>query len=99
MKLNLVTSAQFEVEFDENSQEFIDLFENYNTYFQDCDEQSFAEIIVKNLAMYGIVDPIEGIGRVNVNRNNGCHPVTVSLDNGVFSNGLINLDVTILDSL
>ena len=67
MKVTVTVQADIEVEFDENSQEFKELFENYNDYFVECDEQEFAEIIAKQVATYGICDNIEGVGLVKRN--------------------------------
>ena len=97
MKVTVTVQATIEVEFDENSQEFKDLFENYNNYFAECDKQEFAEIIAKQVATYGISDDIEGVGLVKRNgkmQRNIDHPIDVVVQNGYDINGMIDFDVS-----
>lgn len=67
MKINVEIGQKLTIEFDENSKEFQELFENYKKYFSDCCFQDFAEIIARNISKYGADEAIEGIGRVEVN--------------------------------
>ena len=97
MKVKVTVQADIEVEFDENSQEFKDLFENYNDFFVDCDEQEFAEIIAKQVASYGICDNIEGVGLVKRNgkaQQDVEHPVSVTVESGYDLNGMVDFIVT-----
>lgn len=97
MKVTVTVQADIEVEFDENSQEFKELFENYNDYFVECDEQEFAEIIAKQVATYGICDNIEGVGLVKINgkaQQDVEHPVSVTVESGYDLNGMVDFIVT-----
>ena len=97
MKATVTVQADIEVEFDENSKEFKDLFENYNDFFVECDEQEFAEIIAKQVATYGICDDIEGIGLVKRNgkpQRDINHPVSVTVESGYDLNGMVDFVVT-----
>lgn len=67
MKVKITVQADIEVEFDENSQDFKSLFDNYNQYFNDCTLQEFAENIASQVARYGIDENIEGVGLVQRN--------------------------------
>ncbi|MDR2207156.1 MAG: hypothetical protein LBE36_13490 [Flavobacteriaceae bacterium] len=68
MKIKIEVKSELEIEFDENSTEFKELFENYNKYFIECcDYEEFAEIIASHIARFGIEDLIEGVGFVKRN--------------------------------
>jgi len=67
MKTAIIVKATIIVEFDENSNEFKNLFENYNKFFSECDYDDFSNIIAKSIARDGIYQSIEGIGRVKIN--------------------------------
>jgi len=67
MKVKLEISAEIEVEFDETSEEFKNLFDNYNTFQVECDHFEFAEIIANEIAHGGQSNNIEGIGLIKIN--------------------------------
>jgi len=97
MKVTVTVQADIEVEFDEDSQEFKDLFENYNDYYVECDKQEFAEIIAKQVATYGICDNIEGVGLVKRNgkqQQDIEHPVSVTVESGYDLNGMVDFIIT-----
>lgn len=58
------------VEFDDESEDFKQMFEDFNTYHASVDYEEFAETIAKHLSKYGIDDPIEGVGFVKHNGDN-----------------------------
>ncbi len=83
MKRKITIEYQIEVEFDENSEAFKNLFENYNEHFRDCDIEEFSEIIAKRILINGFQEPIEGIGLVKVNgemQNEIDHPINVEVE-------------------
>ena len=67
MKRKITIQTEIEVSFDENSQEFKDLFENYNNHFHECDLETFSENIALIIAHEGVKQNIEGIGAVLIN--------------------------------
>ena len=57
--------AEIIVEFDENSEDFKELWEGYKSAIdRDADYQSFAESIASIISRYGISEMIEGVGYV-----------------------------------
>ncbi|WBS75662.1 hypothetical protein PF438_04040 [Elizabethkingia meningoseptica] len=97
MKVKVTLETTIEVVFDENSKEFKDLFENYNNYFVECDQEDFAQIIAKNVATYGICDNIEGIGMVKREgkmQRDIDHPVSVYVEEGYDLNGMVDFYIT-----
>jgi hypothetical protein len=68
MKINIEVSAIVTVEFDENSKEFKELFENYRKhFFNHLDEKDFAEDIARAVAGKGVYGNIEGVGAPLIN--------------------------------
>lgn len=69
MKQQITIESEITVEFDENSEDFKNLFENYNLHFQECDLEEFSEIIATTVLRDGARVSIEGIGLVKINGN------------------------------
>lgn len=70
-KFTVTVQADIDIEFDETSEEFKELFENYLKYFNpDCDYELFASSIVQFISRYGVDEFIEGVGYVKHNGNN-----------------------------
>lgn len=67
MKIELKMTATVEVEFDEKSPAFIEMYESYKKYFSNVDYEGFAEQIVSHVCRYGGRDQIEGVGNVAIN--------------------------------
>lgn len=64
-KFKVTVQKEIIVEFDENSQDFKDLFEGYKEIIDsDADYESLAESVANQVARYGIDDFIEGVGYV-----------------------------------
>ena len=103
-KIKVRVSTELEVEFDETSKEFKDLFENFNKYFAECDYEEFAKLICDNAVRLG-VDNLEGIGKIKINGEmqtnysvspvvNINHPINI---NGDFTMGVCDVDTEIID--
>ncbi len=68
MKINVSIEAEIEVEFDETSEEFKELFDGYKESIDsDADYTSFAESVANMAARYGTDEFIEGVGYPRVN--------------------------------
>lgn len=83
---NITIESEIRVEFDENSPEFKELFENYNRYFVECDLDEFSEIIALHVLAYGARSTIEGIGLIQVNgikQRESYFPKTEEIDHPV----------------
>lgn len=65
-KIKITVSSTVTVEFNEKSEEFKTLFENFNKYYTVCDYKEFAEHLATTMVMHGIED-IDGIGCVKIN--------------------------------
>lgn len=71
MKIVVTLEKEITVEFDENSKEFIELWENYRAYFDHtADYESFSENIAHQVARYGVNEFIEGVGFLKHNGKN-----------------------------
>ena len=71
MKFKIQVQAEITVEFDENSQEFKDLFEGYTQAIDgNADYESLAETIASQVSRYGTKEFIEGVGYLKVNGEN-----------------------------
>lgn len=65
---NITVQAEIEVQFDENSEEFKELWENYLERFDsDATYETFSENIASIVSRYGPEEFIEGVGYVNLN--------------------------------
>lgn len=70
-KFNVQLEAEIEIEFDENSEDFKTLWQNYKEFFDpSADYESFCENIASQVARYGTRDHIEGVGYLKVNGKN-----------------------------
>ena len=70
-KFNITVQAEIKVQFDENSEEFKELWSQYLEYFNSgADYESFAENIAYMIAKYGTTEFIEGVGHVQLNGKN-----------------------------
>lgn len=67
MKIEVELRTELVVEFDENSEKFKGLYENYKNYISDNDYEGFAENICNHIASYGATELIEGVGNVRIN--------------------------------
>lgn len=67
MKIAVTVEAELTVEFDENSAEFQELYENYKKYISNSDYEEFASEICSHIARYGENELIEGIGYPKIN--------------------------------
>ena len=67
MKIHVTLETTLTVEFDEESPEFKELFEQYTTSIENIDHEGFAENVCNHVARYGANDFIEGVGLVRVN--------------------------------
>lgn len=70
-KFNITVEAEILIEFDEESNDFKDLWENYLEYFDsNATYESFSENIASLIARYGTYEFIEGVGHVKLNGEN-----------------------------
>lgn len=68
-KFKVTVQAEIIVEFDENSEEFKEVFQGYKEIIdENADFESLSESIASQISRYGVSDMIEGIGYV---KNNG----------------------------
>lgn len=59
------------VEFDENSQEFKELWDGYKSVINpEADYESFSENISSQISRYGVSEMIEGVGYLKLNNKN-----------------------------
>lgn len=66
-KFNVTLQAEITVEFDENSEDFKELWKQYKEHFDShADYQSFAENIAQFIGRYGTQEFFEGVGYVKV---------------------------------
>lgn len=64
-KFNVTVQAEIKVEFDEESNEFKELWDNYLEYFdKDATYETFSENIASIISRYGVEEFIEGVGYV-----------------------------------
>lgn len=80
MKVKVTLEAEIIIELDEQHPDFEDLFINFNDYYTECDKEEFAEYIAGVVAMYGLDDDIEGVGRPKINgkmQEGIDHPVNI----------------------
>jgi hypothetical protein len=67
-KVKIEITAEIELHYDENSQEFKDAFEGYKTIIQETDDPNdMLENIAHIIAKYGCDELIEGCGYVSIN--------------------------------
>lgn len=91
-KFRITVQAEMTVSFDENSEDFKDLWEGYKSAINsDANYESFAESIASLISRYGISEMIEGVGFVKHNGQN----------QNIFANGeykerqgIVNVEVT-----
>lgn len=70
-KFNVTVTADIIVEFDENSEEFKKLWENYKKYFDPyATYETLADTVAYLIAKYGTTEFIEGWGYVKLNGRN-----------------------------
>lgn len=69
MKIQVTIEAEVVIEFDENSEEFKEIFDGYNSAICECDYEEFAGNIASIIARYGADEFIEGVGRLKINGN------------------------------
>lgn len=104
-KINIQTEV--EVDFDESSKEFQELFKAYNEVIANVDYEEFALNIVSHISRYGIKDKIEAVGLINVNDEvqwdfvgndykSFPSPINVFIPDRDI-NGMIEFDLTIVD--
>ena len=69
--INVTVQAEIIVQFDEKSEEFKELWQDYKAYFHEhADYESFAKHIAHTIAKYGTTELIEGVGYVKLNGKN-----------------------------
>jgi hypothetical protein len=67
-QFNVTVQAEIKVEFDENSDDFKELWRQYLRYFdKDATYETFTENIASIISRYGTYEFIEGVGYVNLN--------------------------------
>ncbi len=67
-EFNVIVQAEIKVQFDENSEEFKELWEQYLEYFDsNATYDTFCENIASLVSRYGTYEFIEGVGHVNLN--------------------------------
>lgn len=96
MKVSITVEAEFEVEFDENSDEFKLMFNNYNKHFQECEHKEFAELLAVHIARNGSNEEMEGVGLIKIDgeaQEEIDHPVNVNILNGTDLNGMVDFSV------
>jgi hypothetical protein len=70
-KFKLTVQAEIEIEFDENSPEFKEMWDGYRTYIDsNADHESLCENIASLISRYGVDEFIEGVGYVKLNGEN-----------------------------
>ena len=70
-KFRITMQAEIIVEFDENSEDFKDLWKGYKEAIdRGANYESFAETIASHVSRYGTKDHIEGIGYLKYNGEN-----------------------------
>ena len=91
-KIKVSVETEIEIEFDENSLEFKELFEAYKEVIDnDGDYNTMAEHICYNVARLGVDEFIEGIGNTKINGN---QQYKIKSGNKEFINHPINMIVS-----
>ncbi|WP_336689400.1 MULTISPECIES: hypothetical protein [unclassified Chryseobacterium] len=71
MKFRITLKAEVIVEFDENSEEFKEIFHGYKDAIDgSANLESLSESIASHVSRYGTREFIEGVGYLNVNSEN-----------------------------
>lgn len=69
--INVTVQAEIKVQFDENSEEFKELWKNYLEFFDsNAEYESFSENIAYVISKYGVQEFIDGVGYVKLNGEN-----------------------------
>ena len=74
MKFEIQVSTTVELEFNEHSGEFRQLFEAFNENIFKCTHEEFAAYIAEFIARYGVDEQIEAVGYLQVDGENQIVP-------------------------
>ena len=108
-KFNITVQAEIKVQFDEESEEFKKLWENYRKYFDsDATYETFSENIASIISRYGTTEFIEGVGYVNLNGEPQTffskgdykeHPGIVNIEVDTDLNSMVDFEIYYIEEL
>jgi hypothetical protein len=103
-KIRVTVEAEIDIEFDENSEEFKEVWQGYKEAIdRDADYESFAESIASFVSRYGVKDFFEGVGYFKYNGENQNifnkgkyeeQPAVVNLIVATDLNDMVDFDIT-----